>query len=253
MSKMIAAQRQQKIVELLNENGAYKLADLAKEFNVSKETIRRDLILLNESGAIQKSYGGAMPNYELQPTAVTEKMSTNQDLKVSVCHKALEMIPSQTIVYLDTGSTMTCLAKMLALRNDVTIITNSLSVANAMNNANCPVYLTGGQLNTRNQSLEGYQTTNFLQSVKVEIAFLGTSGFDQHEGPTTIDFLDAQSKQTIMRNAKKTIVLTDSSKASLTAMHQYASWNEIDCLITDNGLSKEIIEELTEHTDIVLV
>lgn len=252
MAKMIAAQRQQKIIELLDESGGYKIADLAKTFNVSKETIRRDLIHLNEIGALQKSYGGAVPNYEFHSIAVSDKLNANQNAKMTICQKALEYIPDNAIIYLDTGSTLTCLAKLLSERTGITIITNSFSAANALINAKCAVYLTGGQLNSRNQSMEGYQTTNFLNTIKVEIAFLGTTGFDQHQGPTTIDFLDAQAKQTIIRNAKKNIVLADSSKATLTAMNQYASWHEIDYFITDSNIPPKVAEYLREMTTVVL-
>lgn len=253
MAKMIAAQRQQKIVELLKENGGCKIADLALEFDVSKETIRRDLIYLNEIGAIQKSYGGAVSNYELHPTAVSDKLTVNQEQKLAICRKALELIPEKAILYLDTGSTITCLAGLLAEKSGLTLITNSLSAANALNNTGNAVYLTGGQLNFQNQSVEGYQTTDFLNTVKVEAAFLGTSGYDQHQGPTTIDFLDAQAKQTMLRNAKKTIVLADSSKSTLTAMHQYATWHEIDCLVTDSGISEEALGMVREYTQVVVV
>ena len=108
-------------------------------------------------------------------------------------------------------------------------------------------------MNSLNLSFEGYQTTNFLGTVKVETAFFGTTGFDQHNGPTTIDFLDAQAKQTILHNSKTSIVLTDSSKATSTALSQYATWQEIDYLISDDGLPKETISKLGEYTQIITV
>lgn len=253
MAKLIAAQRQQQIVELLNENGGLKIAELAERFGVSKETIRRDLIRLNEAGAIQKSYGGAVSNYEFHSANVADKMVANQEIKMKICQRALGFIPENAIVYLDTGSTVTCLASLLKHRSDLTIITNSLSVVNAMLGTNCVVYMTGGELDSRNQSFGGYQTTNFLSTIKVELAFLGTTGFNQHHGPTTIGFLDAQSKQMAVQNAKKRIVLTDSSKSTSTALNQYASWKEIDCLIIDTDIDKKVLKNVRSETQVVLV
>ena len=164
----------------------------------------------------------------------------------------MEFIPENAVVYLDTGSTTACLASLLRTKVGLTIITNSLSAANALIDSKCTVHVTGGQLNSLNMSFEGYQATNFLSTIKVEIAFLGTTGFDRHNGPTTIDFLDAQVKQTIIHNSKKNIVLTDSSKARLTAMSQYANWREIDYLISDDGLPERTIKQLKECTNIVI-
>lgn len=87
MAKKIAAQRQKKIVELLERNGGYKMTELANIFNVSKETIRRDLIHLNEIGAIQKKYGGAVSAYEFQSQPVSMKLEKNHDLKKESAEK----------------------------------------------------------------------------------------------------------------------------------------------------------------------
>jgi DeoR family fructose operon transcriptional repressor len=253
MAKKIAAQRQKEIVELLEKNGGYKMTELAEIFQVSKETIRRDLIHLNEIGAIQKKYGGAVSAYEFQSQPVSAKSEKNHALKEKICKKALEFIQDNSVIYLDTGSTCACLASMLSKREGLTIITNSLSVAQALIGSKCIVHVAGGQMNSLNLSFEGYQTTNFLGTVKVETAFFGTTGFDQHNGPTTIDFLDAQAKQTILHNSKTSIVLTDSSKATSTALSQYATWQEIDYLISDDGLPKETISKLGEYTQIITV
>lgn len=253
MAKKIAAQRQKEIIELLEKNGGYKLTELAEIFQVSKETIRRDLIHLNEIGAIQKKYGGAVSAYEFHSQSVSSKFGANTELKQRICEKAAMMVPDNAVVYLDTGSTAACLAKLLSERVGLTIITNSLSVAEAFLGSQCTVHVTGGQMNSLNMSLEGYQTTNFLSTIKVELAFLGTTGFDQHNGPTTIDFLDAQVKQTILHNSKKNIVIADSSKANLTAMSQYATWHEIDSLISDYHLPEETKKRLSEFTDVIIV
>lgn len=251
--KILAAQRQQQIVELLKEDGSVKMSDLAEKFQVSKETIRRDLIHLNETGALTRSFGGAVNNFESRSISVSDKITQNQDLKTLICQKALELIPNDSVVYLDTGSTVTYLASFLKSRNDLTIITNSLSSINALVGTGCQVYVAGGQLNMRNLSFEGLQTAHFLETIKVGIAFLGSTGFAQHHGPTTIDFMDLQIKQTIIQNAHRNIVLADSSKSRSTALNEYTKWKNIDLLITDRGIEESIKEEITRVTEVITV
>jgi len=223
MPKLLIAERQNRIVELLNENGSFKLAELAEILNVSKETVRRDLIYLNDIGAVKKSHGGAIASYQLKTQNMTSRIDSDLALKMMLSKKALEYLPDQGVVYLDTGSTVTCFAQLLSEKSGLTIITNSLSAANALLGSNNSIILTGGQLNSINMSMEGHQVTSFLSTIKFELGVFGSNGFEDHNGPTTCDFLDVQSKQTALNNAKLTIVLADSSKANTTSLTQYTS------------------------------
>jgi len=253
MAKLIAVERQNRIVEVLNQNGSCKLAELAELLGVSKETIRRDLIHLNEIGAVKKSHGGVSLPFELKTKSMATRIASDYSLKTKICKKALEYIHDGSVIYLDTGSTIACLAELLRSKHGLTIITNSLSAANALVNSNHIVHLTGGQLNSLNMSLEGYQTNSFLSTVKVELAFFGTNGFEEHTGPTTCDFLDVESKQTVLQNSKMNIVVTESSKSKTTSLTRYTSWHNIDYIITDDDIDASTIENLNELTSVVTV
>ena len=253
MAKLLAADRQNKIIELLQQNHSYKMAELAQLLDVSKETIRRDLIYLDSIGAVNKSHGGVTAPYELHTKAMSARIHADLGKKEALCRKALSFVPDQGVVYLDTGSTITQLAHLLRERKGLTIITNSFSAADALIGSENSVILTGGQLNSVNLSMEGYQVTNFLQSIKFETAFFGTNGFEGHNGPTTCDFLDVQSKKIAIANAKTNIVITESTKASVTSLMQYSSWHDIDHLITDADLDTAVQNKLKEVTDLVLV
>lgn len=253
MSKLTVAERQSKIIELLSKTGSLNMAELAEKLDVSKETVRRDLIYLSETGAVKKMHGGAMLNYDLKTHDMNARITTDLSVKEKISQRALDFLPEQGVIFLDCGSTVTCFAKLLSRKNGLTIITNSFSAANALLGSNNIVHVTGGQINSINMSLEGFQTTNFLNTIKVELAVMGTNGYEQHSGPTTCDFLDAQSKQTVLKNAKASIVLADSSKAAIISLTQYATWREIDHLITDSGISEDIVSTLDEYTDVVVV
>ncbi len=252
MAKLLAAERQNKIVELLEENGSFKMAELAEMLEVSKETIRRDLNYLHSIGAVTKSHGGAIAPYELRTKAMASRIDEDLGPKEVICRKAMGMIPEQGVIYLDTGSTVTCLARMLREKSGLTIITNSLSAANALVGSSNTVMLTGGQINSTNMSLEGYQATNFLSTIKFELAIFGTNGFEGHNGPTTCDFLDIQTKKTALSNAKTSIVIADSSKATTISLTQYALWRDIDYLITDAELPDAVQAALGELTDVII-
>jgi DeoR family fructose operon transcriptional repressor len=253
MAKLMTPDRQVKIVELLNNNGSLNMSELAKRLEVSKETIRRDLLYLHEIGAIKKFHGGAAVNYDLKTPNITIKSNSNMLAKDRICQKALEYLPEQGVIFLDTGSTVMCFAGLLSKKSGLTIITDSLAAANALVNSNNTVHLTGGQLNSLNMSMDGYQTVNFLSTVKVELAVFGSNGFEQHHGPTTGGFLDVQIKQTILKNARTCIVLADSSKSRSIAFAQYTTWSEIDCLITDSDIAPDVVAELEKATSVIVV
>lgn len=255
MSKLIAAERQQKILDLLNDNRSVKILDLANIFKVSKETIRRDLILLEEKGLAQKSHGGAIASsqYELDTVSLESRIDKNLDIKMKLCERALELLSPHSVIYLDTGSTIHCLAELLAQKSGYTIVTNSLNVANALVKSKNRTIITGGLLNPETMATDGFQATNFISKVKVDIAFLGTNGFEQHEGPSGTDFLDIQAKQAILKNSKLNVVISESRKSTYSALIQYASWRDIDYFITDNNLPVEFKQKLSDMTTVIIV
>lgn len=255
MGKPIAAERQHKIVELLNTNRSVKILELAKMFNVSKETIRRDLVMLENKGLAQKSYGGAIVsgNYELDTISLESRIDKNLDIKMALCQKALSFLPEHGVVYLDTGSTIHCLAQLLSKKENYTIVTNSLNAADVLVKSNNRTILTGGQLNARTMATDGFQTTDFMCKIKVDVAFLGTNGFEQHNGPSGTDLSDIQTKQTIIKNSKINIVIAESRKATYTALIQYASWHDVDYFITDSQMPNDWRVKLEKLTSLIIV
>ena len=255
MQKLIAAERQHKIIELLNSNRSMKILELAKMFQVSKETIRRDLVYLTEKGLAKKAHGGviAADDYELDTVSLESRIDKNQQLKMQLCQKALEFLPKHAVLYLDTGSTIHCLAQLLSQMSNYTIVTNSLNAANVLVNSNNRTLITGGQLNSTTMAADGLQTIDFINKIKVDIAFLGTNGFEQHNGPSGTDFFDVQTKQAIIQNAKINIVISESRKATYSALVEYANWREIDYFITDSNLRQETQEKLEDMTTVIPV
>ena len=136
MGKLLAKERQKEIVEYINSTGSAKIGDLADKFEVTKETIRRDLTHLQEIGAIERSHGGATLVSSFRPIPIETRVSENSSVKYALCEKGLELIPEQGVIYLDAGSTMQCMAQLLSQKSGYTIVTNAINTTYHLNNGN---------------------------------------------------------------------------------------------------------------------
>lgn len=252
MSKLNASERQSQIVDLISNNGTMKVKELADYFQVSRETIRRDLISLNNAGTVKKWFGGAIPVYDFETRPVDSRMTEHKDNKIKICSKTLELIQDASVLFLDTGSTTLCLASMLKNASGRTIISNSIPVINELIGSNNQLIITGGNINQQVMCATGSQTIAFLDCIKVDAAILGSSGFDRHKGPTSNTFEDCQIKKAIIQNAQTNIVMADSSKSLYSSLTQYANWRDINYLVTDHEILSEKIAELQEKTRVII-
>ena len=252
MAKLSASERQAQIVELLSNNGTMKAVELAEYFQVSRETIRRDLNALNDAGTIKKWFGGALPANDFSVRPVETRLQDHQDDKIAICEKALSYIPDNSVIYMDTGSTVLCLARLLKAKSGYTIITNSLPIVNLLAESGNQIIMTGGTINSQVMCSYGIQTISLLETIRVDVTVLGTSGFERHKGPTTNHFEDSQIKKAAIACAETNLVLSDSRKASYSSMIQYASWREIDYFITDKELSEGAQQQLSEMTTVIV-
>lgn len=254
MKKLITSDRRNRIVEEIISNRGIKTSNLAKNFGVSVETIRKDLIYLDKIGAIKKSRGGGLSPLELMEKPLHDRNIKNYEEKNLIAQEALKLIKPDSVIFIDSGSTTLCLAKLICLQKGLTIITNSIGAANVLvNNTGNKVYMTGGEINSIAMSLEGLGATNFLKEVKVDIAFFGSSGFRHHDGPTSMNFSDADIKKTVIDNSGLNVVLADSAKSRATAFVKYTSWSSIDYLITDHKIENSMLESIQRFSNVLLV
>ena len=232
------------IIELLNNNGSMKATELADYFSVSRETIRRDLNTLSENGSIKKGFGGAIAVNDFTTLPIDSRLLDEHDAKKRIARKALSFIPEHGFIYLDTGSTTL---------SGYTIITNSIPVLTTLIDSKNHLIFLGGECNAEIMCSVGVQVIELLKTLRVDIAFLGSAGFEQHHGPATNAFADGQIKSCAISCAQTSIVLCDSRKAKYSSFQQYASWNEIDHLISDTDFPQEFADKLQEFTNVILV
>lgn len=245
-------ERRELIKELLIKNGSINSSDASSRFSVSTETIRKDLIFLEREGIAKKSYGGAVISTDYIETPVDLRNDKNVESKTRIAKKAMEFVPQSGVILLDAGSTTSLLAKELFSREGLTVITNSISVCNILCSSKNMVYILGGQVKNVTMSLVGLWANSALSSVNIDVAFLGTSGFASFSGPSAESFPEAELKKHILTRCNQSIVLADSSKCKTNALTQYAQWSEVDYLIIDNPIDKELCYKLQQSVSLIL-
>ncbi len=246
---MLAEERRQHILVLLEQKGAVTVAELCERFGVSEMTVRRDLAALERRGLLRRVHGGAVNargrSYE-PPFLVRSGQYVEE--KRRIADAAVQMIHEGDSIALDVGTTTLEIAKRLEGVHNLTVITPSLHIANVL--ANLPharLILTGGILRPGELSLIGHLAERVFQELYVDKLFLGVGGLDLEAGLTEYNLEDAQVKRAMLRSAKECIVVTDSSKLGRVAFAAVAPISAMDVLITDRGADPEILSRLEEQ------
>lgn len=230
------AERRQEIKRLILAGSLPSMGEMADRFDVSRETIRKDLLLLEKEGLGKKGYGGTFIADTVIERNLGFRLTENNEKKKAIARAALSFISSGSAIFLDAGSTTLELARALQSMPDLHIITNSAIIPQAMAESLCTVTCLGGSLRKSSLAFTGSLTLNAVQAFHTDIAFLGVDGFDEN-GPCTTIFSEAEVKRAMAENAHQRILLCDSSKLDKTASVPFCTWGAIDMLITDNCIS----------------
>ncbi len=239
---MMTAERRRQILEVLATDARAEVPELAARFSVSESTIRRDLQVLSQDGAVERTRGGAVPASRFEPS-FGEKETANRAQKVAIARAAAEMVqPGQTI-FLDAGTSTLELARALRARPDVTVATNSIPIAVELAQRTRLV-ITGGQVKERTLALVGPLAERSIQQMHVDVAFLGMNGVSVGSGFTTPTWEEAATKLRMIAAARTAVVLADSSKLGAVSFARVAGLDEVDLLITDDGAPSAELDSL---------
>lgn len=232
--RLLTAEREQKILDLLGQGNVLPVARLAAALGVSEATVRRDLQSLHERRLLQRVRGGAsLKNLTRAEPLFKDKETLNSAAKEAIAAKALDRIEDHDVLYLDGGSTLLMLARRLEARKDLTVVTNSLMAAAVLMTQPHKLILVGGEFRAISRTLVGPLTGSVIHSLHVTKAFMGTIGFTLEDGMTTTDAGEAFTKEQIMQRADQVILLADSSKLGMASFARSGSVEDIDVLITD--------------------
>lgn len=239
--------RQDTIVALTNEFGRCSVAEIAERFEVTPETIRRDLKILESRNLLRRVHGGAVsgsPHSHVELLAVDESdelpIHQSQRRKQSIALAALGMIPHPNAsMFIDAGSTTEAFANVLAsnyLGQNWSVVTNSPNIARSLAVAGVPrVAIVGGFVKARTQAIVGPKALDEMQVLRADIAFLGTSGLSFNKGLTTSDPREAQVKNMMLLRSERSVVLVDSTKIDHDSEVRFADISDIHTVITDRN------------------
>ena len=233
--------RRTEIIKMLRDNQELTNQELMEHFDISVETVRRDLAYLEEQGVLTRVYGGAVwkESTKTEPLyARREQKNTKEKEKIS--DKAQTFIDKNDIVFFDQGTTVEGVARKLDREKKVYAFTNSVRVAVVLCNK-CPeVILTGGKIRTGEFSLSGTLAEDNISKFNIQKAIIGVGGIDE-EGISDFIVDEAGLRSKVIQNAKKVIVLADHTKFSVRAMCRVCTIDDIDVLITDDKAPRDIL------------
>ena len=224
------------VLDLLSERGDLSLQELSDQLRVSAATVRRDLTDLEAQRLLVRTHGGARLLDTRSELPIGLKDSRNRSAKHAIAVRAAALIPSgRYAVALSGGTTTAEVSKALADRNDLTIVTNSLTTAlEIASRPNLKVIMTGGVLRSHSFELIGALAENTFNAINVGTAILGTDGITA-DGATTHDETEARTNRAMVTHAQRTMVVADGTKIGRLTLARVASLSEIDDLVTDES------------------
>ncbi|MGB3481734.1 MAG: DeoR/GlpR family DNA-binding transcription regulator [Mycobacterium sp.] len=248
---MYPEERQQAIAALVMSRGRASVTELAETYAVTTETVRRDLAALDRAGVLHRVHGGAVPARALHvvESGVPERESTRADHKDAIARTAVDFLPMNgASVLFDAGTTTARVAALLPADLELTVVTNAVPIAARV--AALPsisLHLLGGRVRGLTQAAVGEQVLRVLDTLRVDIAFIGTNGISATHGLSTPDSEEAAVKRAMVRCANYVVVVTDSSKLGLEEFVSFAHLTDVDAVITDDEITDAHKAMLTEH------
>ncbi|ELR63118.1 Transcriptional regulator [Photobacterium marinum] len=245
MSKRNTQQRRHAIVAMVNEQGEVSVDQLAKFFATSEVTIRKDLAALENTGQLLRRYGGAVA----MPSEIVGDVEDNVSVcKLAIAKAAAVRIRDHNRIIIDSGSTTASLISLLGEKQGLIVMTNSLNVANALNELeNEPTLLmTGGTWDPHSEAFQGQVAESVLRSYDFDQLFIGADGIDIARGTTTFNELVGLSR-VMAEVSREVVVMVESSKVGRKIPNLELPWSNIHTLITDDGLSGEAKQQIEQY------
>lgn len=238
------------ILDLLTEKGEVYVSELSQVFQVSEVTIRNDLLQLEQKNMLLRARGGALrleTNSDIDRHA-TEKTRLNYQQKARIGRAAAKLIYDQDTIIIGPGTTTTELARNLPDNIEATIISNSIPVIqNLMNKPKLHIIAVGGNIRKNSGTLTGPIAELGLKNFYVDKVILGADGCDTRRGIFTSEVDTAQIMQLMINNSREVILVTDSSKFSRKSLTLMTTFDRVDIVVTDDGLSREDRKQMEDR------
>jgi DeoR/GlpR family transcriptional regulator of sugar metabolism len=248
---MLAIERQNRILSNLQINQTALVSELSKEYNVTEETIRRDLEKLEKSGYIKKTYGGAIYGQDMH-TDIAFRMrarrNSNIDEHLHIANKAAEYVLDGETIMLDASANSLHLIRALRQKKDLRIITNSVEILTMYGFVkNIRIISTGGVLQESGASLVGPAAERAIRAFHVDKAFLSCEGLSQNDGATDTDELEAQVKTAMALATKQVVLMVSAEKFDEISFTRFLAVEQMNIIVTDRKPMEHWISFLDEH------
>lgn len=233
------------LLDLLAENKFLTVADLAERFGVSASTLRRDLQALEDQRLIERTHGGASALHDNSELPVRYRTNQRRDEKLAIARVVVSRVPLGTVVGLTGGTTTTEVARMLAVRDQLTVVTNALNIAAELSiRPKVKVVVPGGVARPQSYELVGVWGTQVLRGLNIGVAVVGVDGVDADGGLTTHDEVEAQTNAALMARASKVYVVADSSKLGRVHLARIAGLESVTEIVTDSSADPDAVAAL---------
>ncbi len=240
---MLIKERHAAIIDLLKTNNIVIIGELAKRFDISLETARRDLEALQDQGLVRRIHGGAVLADNCTASSLSPRKNSYPQ-KQAIGEKAASLVHDGDTIFLAIGSTVHEMALHLKDKKELTVITNSILVINELINTDVKVIVLGGVLNNNEQMIYSYTTEQMLEQYYVDKAFFSCGGIFQEN---ITDYGDTLDRFKLSRHSKKMVLLVDSEKFGRTARNRSCSLDIIDTLVVDSDITDEHLNYLKQH------
>ncbi len=219
---------------IINEKNV-NVTNLSGQFNVTEETIRRDLGKLADEGLVTRTYGGAVLNAEANSEGVHfyKRMAIHSEEKKAIALKVLPMLENKHTIAADSSTTVLEALKLLKNRTDITVLTNSVEALHELFQSQMTIISTGGILNTSTMSLQGAITNQTVKNYAFDVVLVSCKGLDKERGALDSNEAEAGIKLSMLKHAEKVIMLLDHTKFDRSAFLKLADFEHIDYLVTD--------------------
>lgn len=262
---LLAEQRRALILDEVRRRGGVRVNELTRRLKVSDMTVRRDLDALARQGVVEKVHGGAVPVVEpsSHEPGFEAKSGLELGAKEAIAQAAATLVPPGSAIALAGGTTTFALAHHLLDVPDLTVVTNSVRVADVFQSgqrrpganhaeANATVVITGG-VRTPSETLVGPVADRAIQSLHFDLLFLGVHGISVEAGLSTPNLAEAETNRQFVRSARRVVVIADHTKWGTVGLSSFASLEDVDTLVTDAGIPEVLREEIAEYLSELIV
>ncbi|MEI4474108.1 DeoR/GlpR family DNA-binding transcription regulator [Frigidibacter sp. MR17.24] len=233
---MWSHERQAQILALLGQHGKVSANELATRFAVSRETVRRDLLEMDEAGLLQRVHGGAvaLAHVEPEPTFATRLVQYSAQ-KQAIGQLACSLIPTGSTCFIDAGTTTRAFAEALAARGHIRVITNSLEIATVMSaGSDCDILLLGGRPHADVPATFGEMTLSEIDRFWADFAVISPVALHRDRGATDYELHEAEVARAMIRHSNSCVMLCHSAKLGTESRVSICRLDEIDHLVTDD-------------------